>query len=58
MRMRMLPEIEHPVYRACIRIERPVYALAVQPVVLDEPQHRALIRYRMIHEVRPRPPLS
>ena len=26
--------------------------------VLDEPQHRDLIRYRMIHEVRPRPPLS
>src|ERR1700746_3576445 len=48
------PPVEHAVQRAGQRVERPVAdALAAQPVVLDETQHRGLVGERAIDVVAP-----
>jgi len=52
--VRTVLEIEHPIDWSRDRIERALNAFSVEPVVFNEPQHRALVRYGMIHEVSPR----
>src|ERR1700729_2584880 len=49
-------KIEQRADRICDAIERSLPdALTAEPIVLDEANHRALIRDRMIHKVVPRP---
>src|SRR5262249_3520099 len=48
-------EVEHAVDRVGKGIERAGDALTVQPVVLDKPEDRRLVGYRVIDEVLFRP---
>ena len=48
-------EIEHLRNGICDRVEGAHYTLPIEPVVLDEPENRGLVRNRMVNEVSPRP---